>query len=98
MFYTHMSDNEVIVDNLVLGKEYLVKEFGLKHTLISAYMGTCHKRYGNMVDLVNIREIIGFSLKETEIPDFRRILMVPSCEHRYYSKVYHPPTFALTQE
>lgn len=88
MFYVYMSQHEVSVDDLVIGTEYLVKEFGQNHTLKNTFFGTHVKSYGNMVDFKNIKEIDGLPFKKSEIPDSQRVLVVPSHKVICYSKIF----------
>lgn len=88
MFYVYMSQHEVSVDDLVIGTEYLVKEFGQNHTLKNTFFGTHVKSYGNMVDFKNIKEIDGLPFKKSEIPDSQRVLVVPSHKEICYSKIF----------
>lgn len=81
-------ENEVSVDDLVVGTKYLVKEFGPNHVLKNTFFGTHVKSYGNMVDFANIKEIEGLPFKKNELPDSQRVLVVPSHKVVCYSKIY----------
>jgi len=93
-----MSDEEMNIHELVVGKKYLIKKFGPNNTMLNQYIGSYVKYFGNIVDFVNITEIEGYPLTKTEIHNSQRILVTEPHEEICYSKVYKLPDIVFAEE